>query len=154
MPNQVPIQIGKMVAPERVIELKSNTKGDALAELVEAISTAPEVLSKVDLMKAITEREKIMSTGIGLGIAVPHAKIPSVRDFCIAVGLARQGIAFDSIDDKPVHIMVMIAASDAQKDQYVKVLAAVVLLLKNEEFRRKLLAVSSPQEAYELIKDR
>jgi len=147
------ISIGRLIAPERVIELRSHTKAEALEEMIEAIATAPEIISKEEFRRAIFEREKIMSTGIGLGIAVPHAKIDAVRDFVIAVGISREGIAFDSLDDKPVHLVVMIAASDAQKDQYVKVLAAVVLLLKNEEFRKKVLSASSPEEVYALLKE-
>ena len=116
------------------------------------------VLSKVDviedaeaLLKAVLEREKILSTGIGFGIAVPHAKIPSVSGFVMAVGVSAGGIAYDSMDNQPVHTMVMIAGPDGQQEQYLRILAKVTLLLRNQEVREKLLS-SEPEEALGLFR--
>ena len=103
------------------------------------MGTAPEITNPGELKKSIIEREGIMSTGIGLGIAIPHAKIASVKDFAIAVGICREGIDFGAIDDRLVHIIVMIATPEREKDNYVRVLAKVVRILKSEEVRKGLI---------------
>ena len=140
--------LSQLLSPERVVEIRGKTKAEALEELIAVICKASEITSGEEFREAIFNREKIVSTGIGLGIAVPHAKIASVTDFVAAVGISREGIEFDAIDDKPVHLMVMIGASEKQKDQYVKVLAGVVVLLKNEQVRKAILATRSPEEVY------
>lgn len=142
-----------LISPERVIWLRSEGKEEALKELVEVLARAKQVGDKDELMKAIMERESIMSTGIGLGIAVPHAKISSVTDFVIAIGISKKGIDFNSLDDKPVHIIVMIAGPNKQ-EVYLRILAKVVLMLKSEEVRRRILEASSPEEVIRVIGER
>ena len=89
------------------------------------------------LLAAIHEREKIMSTGIGLGIAIPHAKIPSVKDFVVGFAKIDQGIDFNSLDGKPVHFVVMIAGPDHQQERYLQLLARITLKLKDAAVRRR-----------------
>ena len=79
-----------------------------------------------------------MSTGIGLGIAIPHAKIPSVRDFVVGFAKVDQGIDFNSLDAKPVHFIVMIAGPDNQQERYLQLLARITLKLKDAGVRRRL----------------
>lgn len=131
---------------ERAIRLKSTDKPGALDELVDAIAAAPEVRDKDALWRAMHDREAIMSTGIGVEIAVPHAKLVSVTDFVMAVGIAPQGIPWDSIDGKPVKIVVMIAGPDGRQQDYLRILSRVVLLLKNPKSREHLIATESPDE--------
>ncbi|RKY58732.1 MAG: PTS sugar transporter subunit IIA [Candidatus Latescibacterota bacterium] len=135
-----------MISPERVVWLSSSTKEEVLRELVDVLSTAPQVRDREALLRAILEREGIMSTGVGLGIAVPHAKIDSVSDFVIAIGISRKGVDFDALDDKPVHIVVMIAGPAGQQDRYIRILAKVVLTLKDPRVREALLNAETPQE--------
>ena len=103
------ISLESILPPERVRLLESTNKEDALRELAKTVSEAPEVGDGERLIGAILERESIMSTGIGLGIAIPHAKIESVTDFVVGLGMSSAGIEFNSLDEKPVHFMVMIA---------------------------------------------
>ncbi|HID55686.1 TPA: PTS sugar transporter subunit IIA, partial [Candidatus Poribacteria bacterium] len=112
----------ELISPDRIVTLKSKTKEEALRELVEVISRSPRVRDKEELLKAILDREKIMSTGIGLGIAVPHAKLDSISDFVIAMGISKEGIEFNALDDKPVYIIVMIAGPN-QQTMYLRTLA-------------------------------
>jgi len=131
---------------QRAVRLKATAKADALDELIELIAAAPQVHDKDALWRAIHDRESIMSTGIGVEIAVPHAKLASVEDFVIAVGVAPRGIAWDAIDGKPVSIVVMIAGPDDRQEDYLRILSRVVLLLKNPKSRQKLVATESPDE--------
>ena len=112
------ISLENIIPPERVVLLKAVTKDEALQELAAVISRAPEVADGRRLLRAILEREQIMSTGIGLGIAIPHAKIPEVRDFVVGLGKSDAGLEFNSLDGKPVHFVVMIAGPEDQQERY------------------------------------
>lgn len=148
------MNISDMLSADRIVDLKATKKNEVLKEMVDVIATAPEITDKQAFLKAILEREKIMSTGIGIGVAIPHAKIPSVKDFVMAIGRARQGIDFDALDDKPVYLVVMIGASDQQKDEFLKVLARVSLLLKNRGLRKWLMEAEGPQEIMALLAEK
>ena len=136
----------RYLTAERAIRLQSADKPGALDELIDVIAAAPEVHDKDALWRAIHDRESIMSTGIGVEIAVPHAKLVSVADFVMAVGVAPDGIPWDSIDGTPVKIVVMIAGPDGRQDDYLRILSRVVLLLKNPKSRERLIVTESPDE--------
>ena len=141
----------EMVSPERTVWLEERERESFLRELARVCSTAPEVTNPKEFQDAIIEREGIMSTGIGLGLAIPHAKISSVKDFVIAVGISRKGIDFGAIDDMPVHIVVMIATPEREKDNYVRVLAKVVRILKSEDVRKGLIEARNAAEIEAVI---
>jgi fructose-specific phosphotransferase system IIA component len=147
----VAIELARMIDESRIVDLVSTTKEDALRELVDVLSKAPEVTDRDALLHAILEREKIISTGVGIEVAMPHAKISSVTDFCIAIGRSQKGIDFDAIDDKPVHIVVMIGSNDKQIGDFLKVLALLVRRFKNKDFRRQIMFAKSPKKVRELF---
>ncbi|MCD6404854.1 MAG: PTS sugar transporter subunit IIA [Planctomycetes bacterium] len=147
------VRIADLVTPERIVELKSTSKDDVLKEMVEVLASAPEVHDGDALLQAILDRESILSTGIGLGIAVPHAKIASVDNIVAALGKTKKGISYGALDDKPVNIVVMIGASDSQQSQYIRALARVTLLLKNETIRNAVVGAESPESMYDILKE-
>lgn len=132
------ISLEAIIPPERVILLDATTKEEALRRLAAVVATSPDVTDGAKLLSAIHEREKIMSTGIGLGIAIPHAKIPSIKDFVVGFAKIDQGIDFNSLDGKPVHFIVMIAGPDHQQERYLQLLARITLKLKDAGVRRRL----------------
>ena len=140
------ISLETIIPPERVILLEATTKDDALRRLASVVATAPEVSDGDRLLAAIHEREQIMSTGIGLGIAIPHAKIPSVREFVVGFAKVNHGIDFNSLDGKPVHFIVMIAGPDNQQERYLQLLARITLKLKDAAVRRRLAEASTVDE--------
>jgi len=137
--------LAKLISPERVKQLTGSTKAEVLDELIPLLVGAPEVKDADALRRAIFEREKIMSTGIGQGLAIPHARLDSVTNFVGALGLSRAGIPFDAFDDQPVHIVVMIAGPPRHRE-YLPILAQVTLTLKQEWNRRKLLEITTGDE--------
>jgi PTS system nitrogen regulatory IIA component len=145
------IDLNAAIDSSRIIDLKAEDKEGALRELVDVIATSPLVTDKADFLQAIIEREKIISTGVGIGVALPHVKIPSVKDFVIAIGRSHKGIDFQALDEKPVHIVVMIGASDRQAGEFLKVLAKFVLKLKEKEFRRAVLLAKSSEEIKQIF---
>lgn len=132
------ISLENIIPPERVCILSAGTKEEALEELCGVLSEAPEVRDGAKLLDAIVEREKVMSTGIGLGIAIPHAKIREVSDFVVALGKSQSGLEFHSLDARPVHFVVMIAGPEDQQERYLQLLARITLKLKDAAVRRRL----------------
>jgi mannitol/fructose-specific phosphotransferase system IIA component (Ntr-type) len=145
------IRLADHLAPARVVDLTSRSKDAALMELVETLSSAPEVTNRERLLQAILERERIVSTGIGLGVAVPHAKIPEVSEFVVAYGRSTDGIDFGSIDDRPVHHLVLIVGPPDRQQRYLQFLATVTLKLKQPELRRALEEATSTAKLYEVL---
>ena len=145
------IDILSYLATDRVVDLTSTSKDGAIMELVAIASKHSAVESAEALQEAVFEREGIMSTGIGLGIAIPHAKIPSIRDFVVAIGRSRQGIDFNSLDQKPVQIVVLIAGPSHEQQRYLEILAGVTLRLKSEELRASVLEARSAEDIVEVI---
>jgi nitrogen PTS system EIIA component len=145
------IRLADHLAPGRVVDLTSRSKDAALMELVETLASAPEVTNREKLLQAILERERIVSTGIGLGVAVPHAKIPEVSEFLVAYGRSSDGIDFGSIDDRPVHHVVLIVGPPDRQQRYLQFLATVTLKLKQPELRRALEEAPSTAKLYEVL---
>ena len=145
-------KISNLVNETRIIDIHSNDKKGALNELLEIICKDDLITDPKTFSKEIFKREKLMSTGIGYGIAIPHARHRSVKDFVMAIGRRKEGLEYGSIDDKPVKLIFMIGASDTQDKDYIKVLSRLVLRLKNQEFVDKMLSVEDPLDIYEIIK--
>ena len=147
------MSLTEWITPDRIVELSSRARFGAIEELVRVVAKSRSVGDPAALLAAIRERESILSTGIGLGLAVPHAKIASVTDFALALGRSREGIDFDAIDGKPVHIVVLIAASDLQQAGYVRLLAHVVKHFKLEAVRRAVLEAADAASIHAALRD-
>lgn len=145
------IDFDKMIDESRIVDLKATTKEDALRELVDVLATSPDVTDTEELLNAIFERERVISTGVGIEVALPHVKIPSVKNFVIAIGRSHKGIDFESLDDKPVYIVVMIGANDKQAGDFLKVLARLVLKLKSRNFRKQVMFAPHPKRIKDLF---
>ena len=145
-------KISDLLDENYIIQLKADNKKDALDELIKVICKNELITNPKKFEKEIFKREKLMSTGIGLEVAVPHVRHKSIKDFVMAIGIKKEGIEFDSIDNKPVKLIFMIGASDTQDKEYIKLLSRLVLRLKKPDFKENLLAANSPKEIYEIIK--
>jgi fructose-specific phosphotransferase system IIA component len=143
--------IKDLILSADIIDLKGRTKDEVLREMVEALAKRPQITDPQTFLKCILEREKVISTGIGIGLAMPHVKIASVTDFVLAIGRSTRGIEFDSLDGHPVHIVAMIGASDQQSGEFLKVLAKLVLKLKDKSLRQKILLAPTVEDARDLL---
>ncbi|MBN2725960.1 PTS sugar transporter subunit IIA [Candidatus Mcinerneyibacteriota bacterium] len=130
---------------------KEKDRGAIIQRLCESIARSENITHPQKFTEDILEREKIMSTGIGLGIAIPHTKSEHVKDITIALGVSSEGVEWDSLDGKPVHFVVMIAAHISQHNDYLKILAKVALVLKSEKKRDQLIHAKSPEAIYEVF---
>jgi PTS system nitrogen regulatory IIA component len=146
------VQMKNILSPDRVVFINQSSKRDALVELSNILATAPQVKNGSELLSEILKREELMSTGIGRGIAIPHVRLSSVTDLVVAVGVCKSNIEdFQTIDDVPVNILIMIAAAYNQHSYYLKTLSHFSSKLKNTELRDAITKASTPREVYDLI---
>ena len=127
-------------------KLISTNKHDAIAELALVFKDSSVCSNVDDLIRALKEREDIMSTGIGFGIAIPHAKIKSVKEIAFAIGISKEGIDFNSIDGEPVHLIILVAAGDRQHKDYLRLLSNIMAILKNKELKGNIINSNSAEE--------
>jgi nitrogen PTS system EIIA component len=139
-----------------IAELTSKTRDDVLAELsANIVSRFPGVLLDV-ILEALLEREMLGSTGIGDGIAIPHAKLDGIaRDPLLAFGRSLDGVAFNSLDDRDAHLFFLLVSSDADVGVHLQTLARISRILKDPEIRNELLNAPDSVSIHRIIhKDR
>jgi mannitol/fructose-specific phosphotransferase system IIA component (Ntr-type) len=134
-----PVDLASLLAPERICFFPGPIdKAEAIERMAALTASAPAVTDPEAFTQAIFEREQVTSTGIGNGVAVPHAKLPSIKGFAIAIGIAAQGIDFGASDGKPVNELIMIGANDQERREYLQILATVAALMKRPDIRERL----------------
>lgn len=135
-----------------VARLEGETKNDIIDAMVELVAASPKVLDKEKVRAAIFEREKIMSTGVGNGFAIPHGKTDAVGDIVAAFAVTAEPIDYDSLDEKPVRLVFLLVARDNMVGPHIKLLSRISRLMNKEEFRSRLLTSQSPKQILELFK--
>lgn len=146
------VQIRNILSPDRIVYINQSTKRDALVELAANLSTAPQVKFAQELETEILKREELMSTAIGRGIAIPHVRLSSVTDLVMSVGICKNPVIdFQTIDDVPVQLLIMIAAAYNQHSYYLQTLSFLSSKLKNADLRDALLKSTDPEAAYKLL---
>lgn len=135
-----------------IAELASNTRDDVLAELsANIVSRFPEVPFDV-ILEALREREMLGSTGIGDGIAIPHAKLQGVaKDPLLVFGRSREGVDFNSLDDRRAHLFFLLVSSDADVGAHLRTLAGISRILKDPEIRNELLKAPDSGSIHRII---
>jgi PTS system nitrogen regulatory IIA component len=137
-------------------ELAAKAKPDVLAELAAHLATNQNPnghVAKEDLLRVLVEREKLASTAIGEGVAIPHGKLDAVGKLVACVGRARDGVDFDSMDGRPTHLFFVLVAPENSTGVHLKALARISRLFKDPEFRTRLMAADGAKEMFEVIAD-
>ncbi|HEY5653638.1 MAG TPA: PTS sugar transporter subunit IIA [Pontiella sp.] len=141
-----------LLTAERVVILEKADKKEMLTRLVDVLAESPFARKRDDLLKGIFDREELMSTGIGFGVGVPHVRIDSVSELVMAVGVCKEPVVdYSSLDNKPVHIVCMLAARTDQHTQYIRTLSFISSRLKNPEVRADIIASDDPSKICHLI---
>ncbi|MBI3189828.1 MAG: PTS sugar transporter subunit IIA [Ignavibacteriales bacterium] len=135
-----------------VVNLSGTTKDEVINALVEVASQSPKILDKEKVRAAIFEREKIMSTGVGNGFAIPHGKTDSVADVVATFGITAQPIDYQSLDEKPVRLIFLLVGKDSMVGPHIKLLSRISRLMNKEEFRKKLTMSNSASEVLEAFR--
>ncbi len=133
------------------MSLTSRTKDEVLEEMVDILDRTGKIKDRDAVLKSIIDRERIMTTGIGNGVGVPHCKTDAVDHLVAALGISREGIDFQAPDDEPARLIFVLIAEQNNPGPHVRALARLAKLLSAKKVRDALLAASSPGELLRII---
>ena len=133
------------------VPVESTDKEDTITELVDLLAANGLFSDRDVALDAVLTRERTQSTGTGSGIAIPHGKCDAVKELVMAIGIAHNPIEFESIDGKPVTIIILLVSPANQTGPHIQALARISRLMLNEEFKAKLEKASSAEEVYDLL---
>jgi len=149
------MKIIDMLKPDYIVEsLKSDKKRDVLSELSALFIKHYPGLDIETTLAVLMEREKLGSTGIGEGIAIPHGKLAGLDDLVVCFGRSVAGIDFNAMDGKPVHLFFLLLAPENSAGQHLKTLAKISKMLKDGTFRTKLMTARSKNEIFTMISEK
>jgi len=135
-------------------DLKSHVKVEVLEELSTILSAKYKELKKEEVIKVLTEREKLGSTGIGMGVAIPHGKLKIKEDkLYIAIGVSKEGVEFDSMDGNPVNIFFVLLAPEQSTKKHLQALAKISRILKKKPLRDAIISSGTSSEILKIIKE-
>jgi fructose-specific phosphotransferase system IIA component len=135
------------------IPLRGKTRDTCIKELIEKLSENKLIKSRETILTAVLEREKIMTTGVGNSIAIPHCKHTDSPEFAVCLGIQSSGVDFAAIDKKPIKIIFLLVGPENNPGLHIKLLSRISRLMSNEELRNQLAAAKNKDDAYELIKE-
>lgn len=143
----------EFVTPERVVvPLAARDKAGIIAELTHHLVDRSEAAYN-EVLGAVEEREAVLSTGIGFGVAIPHARSSAVRELTVVCGVSSVPVPYDSVDGEPVRLFFLIVGPESTAGQHVKVLSRIARLVRREELREQLFAAGSAQEFYAALSE-
>ena len=146
------IAIEDVLTKERVLFLDTSVKREVLNALIDGLAQTPEIVDRDELASEIFQREELMSTGIGLGVAIPHVRLPSLNKMIMSAALLRRGLDdYDSLDGQSVQLVFMIAAGHHQHPEYLRLLSSLANLVKKEAVRQQLIDSISPEEFFRTL---
>jgi PTS system nitrogen regulatory IIA component len=146
------MKLSEILNQDNIIpDLKAKDKRGVLEELVDVIVSHDPSLDKGSLVKILLERERLGSTGIGDGIAIPHGKFLGLKHPVISFGRSLQGLDFDSMDGQPAFLFFLLVAPENSASIHLKALAKIAKILKNSSFRNVLMQAPTRQELYQTI---
>jgi fructose-specific phosphotransferase system IIA component len=133
-------------------QLPGTSKTEIINAMIDLAATQERVLDKEKMREAIFEREKIMSTGVGSGFAIPHGKTDAVSDIVASFAITAEPIDYQALDDQPVRIVFLLVGRDNMVGPHIKLLSRISRLMNREEFRKRLLNAKSPAEVLEIFR--
>jgi len=131
--------------------LVSTNKEDAIEELINVLADNGYLSDRGSAFEAVLAREQTRSTGIGSGIAIPHGKSTAAKELVMAIGIAKEPIEFESIDNKPVGIIILLVSPPDHTGPHIQALARISRLMLDATFKSQLEKAASPEEVYDLI---
>lgn len=133
------------------VPLESRDKEGVIAELVDLLDAKGLLSNRDAALQAVLTRERIQSTGIGAGIALPHGKCNAVKELAMAIGIAHEPLDFHSVDGKPVTILILLVSPAEQSGPHIQALAKISRLMLNGDFKKNLEKAASAEEVYTLL---
>jgi len=145
--------ISRYLTPELVCFLDADSREEVLAALVNHLDKYNKLVDKAAFYQAVLDREKLVSTGIGMGIAIPHAKLSTYDDFFIVIGILNKGVPWDALDGADVRLVFMIGGPDDKQTEYLQILSRLTYAIKDENRRKKILQSTSSIEIVKFFND-
>lgn len=146
-------KVSELLAQDSILlQLESNDKIAVIKELARPLISGGVVTDEETFFEAILRRENLESTGIGLGVAIPHARTPAVAHTALAFGRSEAGVDFNSLDGKPAFLVFLIAAPEDRKTEYIMTLARVSRLMRRDEARIALNRARTPEEVMSVVR--
>lgn len=136
------------------LDITSKTKAEVIRELAGLAAKSGAVNNLEKLIDALMTREKIQTTGIGHGMAIPHATADGVKGLVLALGISKKGVEFDALDDQPVHLVFLLAGEPRLQTSFLSILSKISRFFRRKEFRHEVLNATSAEEILELIQAR
>jgi fructose-specific phosphotransferase system IIA component len=133
--------------------LPGSSKEEIIDAMINLVATSPIVQDREKVRQAILDREKIMSTGVGNGFAIPHGKTDAVSDIVAAFAVTAEPIDYQSLDEKPVRLVFLLVGKDSMVGPHIKLLSRISRLMNREEFRRRLLDAPSARAILEMFRE-
>lgn len=134
-----------------ILPLKNHEKEKVIEEMVDHLYLKKKIKNRDKILKAILDREQVMSTGVGEGVALPHGKAEGVRDVVVALGISNADIDFHSIDNKPVRLIFMLIGPPDKAGPHLKALSHISGLMRQPDFRQRLLQATTVPEVMQVI---
>ncbi len=148
------MKISELLNPEAIVaDLQATDKNRTLAELTDALVACSADLDRDQVIQVLLEREKLGSTGIGDGVAIPHGKLGGMPELMLAFGRSQSGVDFESMDGQPAHLFFLLVAPEESVGVHLKTLARISKLLKDNAVRQKLLEATDRKAIYQVILD-
>jgi PTS system nitrogen regulatory IIA component len=145
------VLLTELLTPDRVVvPLAARDKAGVIAELTRHLVDQSGG-AYAEVLGAVEEREAVLSTGIGFGVAIPHARSPAVSELTLVCGVSPVPVPYDSIDGEPVRLFFLIVGPEASAGPHVKVLSRIARLVRRETLRQQLCEAGTPQEFYEVL---
>lgn len=146
------MKIMDFLCPEAItIDLKAHDKKSAITEMVEALSKANKVASASEVIETVLEREKLGSTGIGQGVAIPHGKTSVISSQIGAMAVSQKGVEFNSLDGEPVYVIFLLLGPADAAGQHLKALSRISRLFKDRFFRQAVREAKSVEDVMKII---
>jgi len=134
------------------VNLKGNSKDEVINEMIAIVNHSSKIIDIEKVREAIFEREKIMSTGVGNGFAIPHGKTDAVSDIVAAFAVTEEPIDYESLDEQPVRLIFLLVGKDSMVGPHIKLLSRISRLMNKEDFRKKLLDSKTAKEVIDIFK--
>jgi mannitol/fructose-specific phosphotransferase system IIA component (Ntr-type) len=153
MPTAQTTEINQLLRPEQVrIGLPGTSKTEVIDALIDVLDGHEEIDSLQAVRTAIFDREEMMSTGVGKGLGLPHAKTPAATDTVAAFATTAEPVNFGAIDDEPIRLLFLLVGPEEHKSKHIKILGRISRLVSRDTLREQLVAAGDPETVIDLIR--
>lgn len=135
-----------------LLDVEAKDKYELIDKLIDVAAKSGKIIDKEKVRNCVYEREKILSTGVGKGFAVPHGKTDAVSDIVLAFAITKEPLDYEALDNQPVRLVMLMVGKDSLVSSHIKLLSRISRLMNNDEFRENLLNAKTKQEVLEIFR--